>query len=41
MVYGCGAATADKWYKRGFRTIEDVKEHPDELTENQKLGKHV
>lgn len=38
-VYGCGPATADKWYKKGFRTIDEIKTSETlELTELQKLG---
>ena len=38
-IYGCGPATADKWYKRGLRTVEDIKTCTElELTEMQKMG---
>ena len=40
MVYGCGPATADKWYRKGFRTIDELRECNDlTLTETQRLGK--
>ena len=38
-IYGCGSATADKWYKKGLRTIEDIRQSKElDLTEIQKLG---
>ena len=38
-IYGVGVATADKWYKRGLRTIGDVRECEDlKLSETQQLG---
>ena len=41
-MYGCGTATADKWYQRGLRTIEQVKTCEElQLTEAQKLGQHL
>ena len=38
-VYGCGTATADKWYKKGLRTIEDIRQCQElSLTDTQRLG---
>ena len=41
-IYGCGYATADKWYNMGLRTIDDVRHHSDlSLTETQQLGEYL
>ena len=38
-IYGCGTATADKWYKKGIRTLSDIKQSSEiNLTNTQKLG---
>ena len=38
-LYGCGSATADKWYNKGIRTIDDLRLHSELiLTETQQLG---
>ena len=38
-VYGCASATAQKWYDRGLRTLDDVQQcHNIELSEVQKIG---
>lgn len=38
-MYGCGSATADKWYQKGLRSIQDVKSCKEiPLTDVQKLG---
>ena len=38
-VYGCGTATADKWYKLGLRSIDDVRQSQKIiLTETQRVG---
>lgn len=38
-VYGCGSATANKWYNKGLRTIDDIKNCAElEFTELQKYG---
>ena len=38
-VYGCGSATASKWYQQELRTIEDVRGCRElQLTEIQRLG---
>ncbi|XP_033122379.1 DNA-directed DNA/RNA polymerase mu-like isoform X2 [Anneissia japonica] len=38
-VFGCGPVTAKKWYEKGCRTLEDVKENMSStLTKEQKIG---
>ena len=38
-IWGVGAATASDWvYKRGWRTLDDVRAHPEVLTTNQTIG---
>ena len=38
-MYGCGSATADKWYQKGLRSIQDVKSCKEiQLTPIQRLG---
>lgn len=38
-MYGCGSATADKWYHSGLQTVEQVHMSKDlQFTEIQKLG---
>lgn len=37
-IWGVGPATAFKFYQKGFRTIEDLKNNPHVLDEWQKLG---
>ncbi|CAG8604835.1 4591_t:CDS:10 [Paraglomus occultum] len=36
-IYGVGPKTALSWYRKGYRTIEDCKNHPN-LTKAQQLG---
>ncbi|RDW88852.1 hypothetical protein BP6252_00884 [Coleophoma cylindrospora] len=36
-IYQVGNSTAWRWIQKGYKTLEDLKEHVD-LTENQKLG---
>lgn len=36
-IWGVGKATARKWYKEGYRTLEDIAEKA-KLTPNQKIG---
>jgi DNA polymerase lambda len=37
-IWGVGPATADKLAKRGYRTLEDLRAHQDELTVSQRIG---
>lgn len=37
-IYGVGDSIATKWYKMGWRTLYDVKNHESELTHDQKIG---
>uniref|UniRef100_A0A8C5PKK3 DNA nucleotidylexotransferase n=1 Tax=Leptobrachium leishanense TaxID=445787 RepID=A0A8C5PKK3_9ANUR len=38
-VFGVGLKTAEKWYRMGFKTIEEIKSNPDlKLTKMQKYG---
>eukprot|EP00048_Salpingoeca_helianthica_P001388 m.48900 g.48900 ORF g.48900 m.48900 type:complete len:329 (+) comp11429_c0_seq2:763-1749(+) len=37
-IWGIGAATAEKLVAKGYRTIEDLRAHQDELTTSQKIG---
>jgi hypothetical protein len=38
-IYGCGTATADKWYKKGIRSLNGIKQSTEiNLTDTQKLG---
>ena len=41
-IYGCGPATARKWYEKGYRSIADVLHAVSDgmkLTEQQTMGK--
>ena len=41
-IYGCGPATARKWYEKGYRIIADVLRAVSDgmkLTEQQTMGK--
>ena len=41
-IYGCGPATARKWYEKGYRSIADVHHAVSDgmkLTEQQTMGK--
>ena len=33
-----GDAIASKWYKMGWRSLEDVQKHEQQLTNDQKIG---
>lgn len=37
-IWGTGTGTAKKWYNMGFRTLEDLKRHPEVLNKDQALG---
>ncbi|XP_054427390.1 DNA-directed DNA/RNA polymerase mu isoform X1 [Pteronotus mesoamericanus] len=38
QVFGVGVRTADRWYQEGLRTLDDVREQVQRLTEQQKAG---
>ena len=39
-VYGCGSATAGRWFQRGLQSLEDVARCTDlTLTDTQRLGR--
>jgi len=41
-IYGCASATAQKWYDRGLRTLDDVQQCQNlELSEVQKIGNNL
>lgn len=37
-IYGVGSVTAEKWYDLGYRTLEDLRNVYDTMTDAQKLG---
>lgn len=38
QIFGVGVRTADRWYREGLRTLDDVRRHVPRLTEQQKAG---
>ncbi|XP_012294637.1 DNA-directed DNA/RNA polymerase mu isoform X8 [Aotus nancymaae] len=36
QVFGVGVRTADRWYREGLRTLDDLREQPQKLTQQQK-----
>ncbi|XP_054427391.1 DNA-directed DNA/RNA polymerase mu isoform X2 [Pteronotus mesoamericanus] len=38
QVFGVGVRTADRWYQEGLRTLDDVREQVQRLTEQQKAA---
>ena len=43
-IYGCGPATARKWYEKGYRNITDITKAVKDgmkLTEQQTMGETV
>ncbi|XP_017370836.2 DNA-directed DNA/RNA polymerase mu isoform X3 [Cebus imitator] len=38
QVFGVGVRTADRWYREGLRTLDDLQEQPQKLTQQQKAG---
>lgn len=37
-IFGVGVRTADQWYREGLRTLDDVQEQVQRLTQQQKAG---
>ncbi|XP_028634087.1 DNA-directed DNA/RNA polymerase mu isoform X2 [Grammomys surdaster] len=37
-VFGVGVKTANRWYQEGLRTLEELREQPQRLTQQQKAG---
>ena len=37
-IYGVGDSIALKWYQMGWRTLEDVNNHNEDLSHDQKIG---
>lgn len=37
-IYGVGDSIATKWYKMGWRSLQDVERHEEDLTNDQKIG---
>ncbi|XP_031197822.1 DNA-directed DNA/RNA polymerase mu isoform X2 [Mastomys coucha] len=38
QVFGVGVKTASRWYQEGLRTLDDLREQPQRLTQQQKAG---
>ncbi|XP_054415221.1 DNA-directed DNA/RNA polymerase mu isoform X8 [Pongo abelii] len=38
QIFGVGVRTADRWYREGLRTLDDLREQPQKLTQQQKAG---
>ncbi|XP_037693161.1 DNA-directed DNA/RNA polymerase mu isoform X1 [Choloepus didactylus] len=38
QIFGVGVKTADQWYREGLRTLDDLREQPQKLTQQQKAG---
>ncbi|XP_055480015.1 DNA-directed DNA/RNA polymerase mu isoform X2 [Psammomys obesus] len=38
QVFGVGVKTADRWYQEGLRTLDELREQPQRLTQQQKAG---
>ncbi|XP_032340181.1 DNA-directed DNA/RNA polymerase mu isoform X1 [Camelus ferus] len=38
QIFGVGVKTADRWYREGLRTLDDLREQPQRLTQQQKAG---
>ncbi|XP_063465674.1 DNA-directed DNA/RNA polymerase mu isoform X6 [Symphalangus syndactylus] len=36
QIFGVGVRTADRWYREGLRTLDDLREQPQKLTQQQK-----
>ncbi|XP_029419893.1 DNA-directed DNA/RNA polymerase mu isoform X2 [Nannospalax galili] len=38
QIFGVGVKTANRWYQEGLRTLDDLREQPQRLTQQQKAG---
>ncbi|XP_069444303.1 DNA-directed DNA/RNA polymerase mu isoform X4 [Ovis canadensis] len=38
QIFGVGVRTADQWYRKGLRTLDDLQEESHRLTQQQKAG---
>ncbi|XP_015302969.3 DNA-directed DNA/RNA polymerase mu isoform X10 [Macaca fascicularis] len=38
QIFGVGVRTADRWYREGLRTLDDLREQPQKLTQQQKVA---
>ncbi|XP_036103001.1 DNA-directed DNA/RNA polymerase mu [Molossus molossus] len=38
QIFGVGVKTADRWYREGLRTLDDVQEQVQRLTQQQRAG---
>ncbi|KAJ8778703.1 hypothetical protein J1605_013380 [Eschrichtius robustus] len=38
QIFGVGVRTADRWYREGLRTLDDLREQPQRLTQQQRAG---
>ncbi|XP_065795832.1 DNA-directed DNA/RNA polymerase mu isoform X1 [Muntiacus reevesi] len=38
QIFGVGVRTADQWYRKGLRTLDDLREESQRLTQQQKAG---
>ncbi|XP_014950843.2 DNA-directed DNA/RNA polymerase mu isoform X3 [Ovis aries] len=38
QIFGVGVRTADQWYQKGLRTLDDLQEESHRLTQQQKAG---
>ncbi|XP_066094664.1 DNA-directed DNA/RNA polymerase mu isoform X2 [Saccopteryx bilineata] len=38
QIFGVGIRTADRWYREGLRTLDDIREQVQRLTQQQKAG---
>ncbi|XP_036057536.1 DNA-directed DNA/RNA polymerase mu isoform X1 [Onychomys torridus] len=38
QVFGVGVKTANRWYQEGLRTLDELREQPQRLTQQQKAG---
>ncbi|XP_057587742.1 DNA-directed DNA/RNA polymerase mu isoform X4 [Hippopotamus amphibius kiboko] len=38
QIFGVGVRTADRWYRDGLRTLDDLREQPQRLTQQQRVA---